>query len=566
MLGGSGLGCLRRLLLGLALFFTGIASWVEAAPFDPFSTVTGPQMKDLYYVVIRDADAQLLALSTGKVDVLGEIYRATDVERLNRIPEVELSLASSFHGFFITFNTRKFPWDQKILRQAASQVVERKRWVRDLFSGFAEPLTGFLPHVSPYYAPAPLLPQGVDAARRHLSDAGWSWNASGILVAPDGREVPQSKILCPPSSVVATTAEIAQLMADALNAIGVPVEVEPMDFQTLLARVDERNFDLSTTAWSMTRDPDNLYAFYHSSSDVKGGYNQSGLSDPALDTVLDALRYAPDEPHARRAATEAQLLLADLMPAIPLYSRYSLAAIRRDWEGVFSNDRTTVDNLWTLLSMRPRDGGERPVFWALPEEVRALNPLVSSTAYDWSVLGTVYESLIAIDPYTFEDIPWIAESWDVAQGEPGTVLTFWLRPGLQWQDGHPLTAEDVAYTLNYIRENAIPRFYDQVKDIASIDVPDELTLRISMKNTSFWHLHNVVSLILPKHILQQVSDWRTWQPTLTPHTAVDGTVMTELVGTGPFIFKEYRVGEYVHMTRNPRYMLFKNSAGEERKP
>jgi len=33
--------------------------------------------------------------------------------------------------------------------------------------------------------------------------------------------------------------------------------------------------------------------------------------------------------------------------------------------------------------------------------------------------------------------------------------------------------------------------------------------------------------------------------------------MTELIGTGPFTFRESRTGEYVHMTRNERYFLLK---------
>ena len=40
--------------------------------------------------------------------------------------------------------------------------------------------------------------------------------------------------------------------------------------------------------------------------------------------------------------------------------------------------------------------------------------------------------------------------------------------------------------------------------------------------------------------------------------------MTELVGTGPFTFRESRTGEYVHMTRNEHYMLL-NSQNQRTK-
>ncbi|MDR0649697.1 MAG: ABC transporter substrate-binding protein, partial [Synergistaceae bacterium] len=507
---------------------------------------------------IRDMDAQLLAMSTGRLDVLSDIYRPVDVERLAESGVADLSLAATFHGMFVTFNTRKFPWDQAVLRQAASQAADRRRWTRDLFSGYCEPTESFLPVISPFYEPdVTRLPPGAEAARRRLADAGWTWDRSGWLVAPDGRELPMTKILCPPSSVAATTTEIATLMAEALVSIGIPAQAEPIDFQTMLARIDVRDFDACTNAWSMSRDPDVLYSFYHSSMDVEGGYNMSGIADPELDLLLHRLRYAPDEAAARERSSRAQKKLADLMPVIPIYSRYSISAMKKGWDGVFLTDRSTSDNLLTLISMTPEEGGLRPIYWNIPEEIRTLNPFVSSSAYDWTVLGTIYDTLISVDPYTFEDIPWLAESWGITTGEKGSVLTFTLRAGLKWQDGRPLTAEDIAYSIQFVKDNSIPRFYDSVKDIASIET-DGRTLRIEMANTSYWHLHNIGGgiLPLPKHILENVTDWRTWQPTNTPHKALDGTILTELIGTGPFTFRESRTGEYVHMTRNEHYMLW----------
>ncbi|MCL2009503.1 MAG: ABC transporter substrate-binding protein, partial [Synergistaceae bacterium] len=327
---------------------------------------------------------------------------------------------------------------------------------------------------------------------------------------------------------------------------------------TMLARVNVRDFDACTNAWSMSRDPDNLYAFYHSDMDVEGGYNLSGIADPELDAVLRDLRYAPDEPAARVLASQAQKILSRLMPVIPIYSRYAISATRNDWDGIFSTDRYTSDNLLTLISMTPKDGAERPIYWNIPEEIRTLNPLVSSTAYDWTVLGTVYDTLISVNPYTFGDIPWLAESWDIypdPEPEGGSVLSFTLRPGLEWQDGRPFTAEDVAFSLEYIRDNKVPRFFDSVKDIVSTEVEGR-TVRIRTSDVSFWHLRRIGGmLILPKHILENVPDWRTWQPTNVPHRALDGTVLTELIGTGPFTFRNSRTGEFVHMTRNERYFL-----------
>ncbi|GHT01648.1 hypothetical protein AGMMS50276_30110 [Synergistales bacterium] len=542
-------------------FFSSLAYAFDISDFN------GPKMTDLYYVVMRDADAQTMAITSGKLDVLGDIFRAVDVERLEKSGLVDLSMAANFHGFFLTFNTRKFPFDQKVLRQAASQVMDRTNWTRDLFSGYAEAAYGFIPEISPYYdADSKALPYDVEAARKLLSDAGWTWSAAGRLTAPDGKETPHVKILCPPSSVAATSTEIALLAADGLSKLGMSAEAQPMDFQTMLARVDERDFDACTNAWTMSRDPDLLYAFYHSSwRDIKGAYNLSGIADEELDKALLSLRNAPSEAEAREAALLSQRLLSDLVPVVPIYSRYSVAAIRKDWDGVYANDRVTSDNLYTLLSMTPKGaaaGETRPIYWNLPEEVRTLNPLVSGTAYDWTVLGSIYDSLISVNPETFEDMPWLAESWSIETGVNGSILTFTLRAQLKWQDGFPLTVDDVKYSLEFLKDNQVPRYFDSVSDMERVETDARgRTVKVYMSNTSYWHLHNIGGMIiLPKHILEKVPDWRSWQPTNAPHKAADGSDMTELIGTGPFIFKESRVGEYVRMTRNPFYMLF--SSGE----
>jgi len=77
-----------------------------------------------------------------------------------------------------------------------------------------------------------------------------------------------------------------------------------------------------------------------------------------------------------------------------------------------------------------------------------------------------------------------------------------------------------------------------------------------MENTSYWHLHNIGgSPVLPAHILEQVTDWKSWQPAGTAHPKAKD--LTMLVGTGPFVFSEYRPGEYVLLKRYDRFWLLR---------
>lgn len=559
---------MKRTLIIVAIF---ILSFVMILPVSArafeMSSFSGPRVTDLYLIIVRDPDAQLLALEKGQVHILSDIARPVDIERLSQNPSIDMSLAKGFHGFFLGFNLRAFPWNSVALRQAACEAIPREKLVRDLFSGYAEPLSTFLPPASPYFEQNVVTyPYNPDHAKKRLQEAGWSWNKNGILVSPDGigpdakRTLTPQKLLSPTAQIAPTTAEIAEQAAASLRAIGIPIAVEPMDFSTMIALLDERKFDTYVLAWQMTRDPDSLFALYHSSMDVKGGYNIPGICNSNLDSILERLRWAHDEASARLAASEAQKMLADIVPVVPIYSRYSISATSTLWKGTYATSYTTSDNIWSFLRMEPREGSMEPLRVALADEPRSLNPLTASSAYDWNVLSLIYDALLAINPENLGDLPWIAESWKIETikegGLPATKLSFHIRKGVTWQDGRPLTASDPAFTISFLKKHRPPRFYDAVSDVDKVETPDEYTLEVTMKTTSYWHLHNIGGLpIFPRHILEKVSDWQSWKPAQIPLEGEEG--LSQLVGSGPFIFKEYRPGEYVHFIRNPHFWLFR---------
>jgi peptide/nickel transport system substrate-binding protein len=545
-------------IAGLILFTAGCSTARE----ETFSAdqFRGPKIKDLYMVIIRDPDAQVLAIEKGDIHILGDITRPVDVERLCINPKLDLSLAQAFHGFFLGFNLRKSPWNRKELRQAAWMAIPREKIVRDLFSGYAAPLASFLPPASPYYAEdLPVPPQDLEGARSMLEKNGWSRDSRGILIPP-GSDTPLEtmKLLSPTAQVAPTTAELVTRLVTSLNSIGIPLEVDPMDFSTMIARLNDHDFDSYVLAWSMTRDPDSLFAFYHSSMDIKGGYNIPGIHDAELDRALETLRQAPDETSAREAAELSQRILADRIPVIPIYSRYSIASVSKQWKDSVTTKVTTADNIWSLLNMEPSDGVDSPLYWCLAEEPRALNPFSGGSAYDWQVMGILYDSLLSIAPDSLEDIPWLAREWKVEtleeEGRKRTRLTFSLRDDVLWQDGEPFTGEDVKATIEFMKSNSIPRYLDNVRDVMKVDLPDKYTVQVTMKGVSYWYLHNIGGLpIVPEHIIRGITDWKNWQPSKLDNPV--NSDLTQLTGTGPFIFREYRRGEYVRFSRNDHFWL-----------
>src|SRR5690606_24382388 len=78
-------------------------------------------------------------------------------------------------------------------------------------------------------------------------------------------------------------------------------------------------------------------------------------------------------------------------------------------------------------------------------EPRYLNPILETR---FSRAGAfVFEGLVGLSS-ALEPVPVLAESWD--QSKDGKRITFRLRDGVKWQDGKPLTADDVKFTFDAI--------------------------------------------------------------------------------------------------------------------
>ncbi|HQJ24654.1 MAG TPA: ABC transporter substrate-binding protein, partial [Bacillota bacterium] len=132
-----------------------------------------------------------------------------------------------------------------------------------------------------------------------------------------------------------------------------------------------------------------------------------------------------------------------------------------------------------------------------------------------------------------------------------TLITWNLRDDIKWSDGVHFTSADVKFTLEYLRDNKAPRYLSATQNIVKVETPDKYTAKVYFSNTSYWNIDNADYCGLPQHIWKDVKDYKAFEPWKEAHPTVAG--MTKLVGLGPFVLKEYKVGEYVRMIKNVNY-------------
>ncbi len=171
-----------------------------------------------------------------------------------------------------------------------------------------------------------------------------------------------------------------------------------------------------------------------------------------------------------------------------------------------------------------------------------LDPRVSNSAYDAYVYGEIFDDLIGLDPDTLKPIPQIAKSWDVA--EDGSTTTFYLNEGIEFSNGEDLTAEDVAYTFNWIIDpvNGSPNAseYEWLQEAVVID---EYTVKFINKPdwTPFCPgLVSESSSVVPKDTCEEMGPEAF---NLAP------------IGSGPYKFVEWKPGDHITLERNENYWL-----------
>ena len=171
----------------------------------------------------------------------------------------------------------------------------------------------------------------------------------------------------------------------------------------------------------------------------------------------------------------------------------------------------------------------------------SLNPFVGWASASFEVWALNYDQLVGWDPSDFSSTDTgLATSWDVSAD--GRTYTFHLREGVKWQDGRPFTADDVAFTYNYIVKNEMYAFSIATTGIREAKVVDPLTVQIVCYEPKA-DLLRIWVPILPKHIWGKVS----------PKAAGELVNKTPIVGTGPFQCAEFKKGGFVRMVANEGY-------------
>ncbi len=194
---------------------------------------------------------------------------------------------------------------------------------------------------------------------------------------------------------------------------------------------------------------------------------------------------------------------------------------------------------------------ERPVVIVIPEDPPSFNALIEDTGYDTLVMKLVLLGLAEIDtngniyPVLAASLPTL-ENGDVVQDEAaGTMDVTWrLRQDVVWQDGEPVTADDVVFTYDAIANPDTGTWMPGMDYIDSVEKIDDYTVIVHYASIYPGYLLQFGGeqvVVWPAHYCDASQGFAAWDCASQP------------LSDGPYILEEWQVGDHLSFTRNPSY-------------
>ena len=187
-------------------------------------------------------------------------------------------------------------------------------------------------------------------------------------------------------------------------------------------------------------------------------------------------------------------------------------------------------------------------------DAKTFNPVVAKETSTTDITDRLFAGVVRRSQLTLEWEPALAERWEISEDQK--TITLYLRSGLTWSDGDPITADEVVWSVNeiYKNEEVETSTRDALivgDEFAEFELIDDLTYRIVLPSV-YAGIFEIASIgPMPRHIFEPLIE-AEGAAAVNSFWGVDTDVST-IVGNGPFLIADYVPSQRVVMTPNPNY-------------
>ncbi|MER3431549.1 MAG: hypothetical protein C4324_11025 [Blastocatellia bacterium] len=294
-----------------------------------------PKFPTLRVKTVSDASALQAELKTGGVDIAPAPTNLTP-DTIKQLASDENLKVDQFEGSniqYLGFNTESATVDDKRIRQAIAYGIDREKIISELLSGQAKLATSILPPSSWAYSPGKQYPYDPARAKALLREAGYK----------------NQPIKFKYSSRSAAYNNYAQAIQSSLIEIGLNVQIETVDPQTLLEQIKRGQFQMNMGIWiGGNQDPiflKDLFSSHQIPSEEVPCCNRGRYRNPEVDQLLDEAVSTTNRNRARELYTNAWEIISDDLPLFPLWYPSNIVVANKR----LGNIKMNASGDWTFL-------------------------------------------------------------------------------------------------------------------------------------------------------------------------------------------------------------------------
>jgi peptide/nickel transport system substrate-binding protein len=305
-----------------------------------------PANAGLIVKVIPDDTMRGLDLRKGSTDLVVNDLPPDIVHQLAEDSSFRIAPSAGLDFSYIGFNMRDPILADRRVRHAIGYAIDRDAIIEYMRRGLARPASGLVPDQAWAYEPSVhRFTHDPALAMRLLDEAGYR--------DPDGDgPMPRLRLSLKISSNEETRLQSTVVQED-LRRVGIELDLRSYEFATFYADVLKGNFQLFSLQWTggSLVDPDILRRVFHSDQIPPLGFNRGHYRNPDVDRLLDRATQSTDEDERGQSYRDAQRLVADDAPYIPIWNRTNVIVAQRSLDGLHFN---AIGDFQALKDVRRR--------------------------------------------------------------------------------------------------------------------------------------------------------------------------------------------------------------------
>jgi peptide/nickel transport system substrate-binding protein len=366
-------------------------------------------------------------------------------------------------------------------------------------------------------------------------------------LAQQGEPVPEIHFLSWPTATYQHFAETANYVAEEWEKLGLRIRMDQQAFPNPMLQMWFTDHDFDVVLSNLSGAPHRMEpdfftnSQFNSANTAPGNWNVGEYSNPEFDE-LGKRQLGIYDPEARREIIfELQRMIVDEQPETVVAAPITVFAINKnnmEFDGYIDSPQGIRANANQVRMRSLRDQDLVRIGWTV--EYTVLNPTAARTIEETELAALLYDRLIWVAPDGSPKMR-LAESIDTIDD---VTLEVKIRTDHTFSDGQPVTAEDVKFSFDYMKEWNAPYFTQHLARLESVDVVDQATIRFTLTEPYAPFVMNTLGqmYVLPRHV---------WEP-LVEDLGLENPQQfanDQPIGSGPFTVRYRREGSELYLSR-----------------